>query len=82
MLQDETLSDDERQALNFWFGSVIGHEYAAELSELSEISWADDSGINGASVIFPKGYEQIVNLLSQNLQIELEQTVQDYLIAN
>jgi monoamine oxidase len=77
VLADETLSDDERQALDFWLGTVIGHEYAAELRELSALSWAEDEGYDGAEVIFQKGYEQIVNLLAQNLDIKLEQIVQE-----
>jgi monoamine oxidase len=75
--QSETLSAEEKQALDYWFGSAIGHEYAAELRELSALSWADDNEAIGAQVIFPKGYEQIVKLLSKDLDIALDQIVQE-----
>ena len=82
LLADETLSAEERQALDFWLGTTIGHEYAAELHELSALSWSEDEGMGGASVIFPDGYKQIVELLAADVAIELAQVVREIHLEN
>lgn len=78
VLDDEDFDAEERKALEFWFGTSIGHEYAAELRELSAKSWDDDEELDGPDVIFPRGYEQIVHLLATGIDdIRLEHAVQE-----
>jgi monoamine oxidase len=69
------LSPIELQQLNYSINAVIEHDYAADASDLSLLSWDEDERFGGGDVLFPNGYDQIVNNLAQGLDIRLNQAV-------
>lgn len=66
---------DELRKLNYGLNSLIEHEYAADVDELSV--WYGQYGeeFDGKDVIFPNGYGQIVQRLAEGLDIRLNHVV-------
>lgn len=66
---------DELRKLNYGLNSLIEHEYAADVDELSV--WYGQYGeeFGGKDVIFPNGYAQIGQRLAEGLDIRLHQIV-------
>ena len=72
-LQSRNLSDDKLLLLQYAINTVIEHEYAADVSQLS-LWWFDDqSEFRGPDVVFPDGYEAIPRYLAQEIDIRLEE---------
>jgi monoamine oxidase len=69
------LSNTELRQLNYSINAVIEHDYAADASDLSLLSWDEDERFGGGDVLFPKGYDQIVKNLAEGLDIRLNQAV-------
>jgi monoamine oxidase len=76
LAKEMDLSDDEQAALNFAINTVVEHEYAADVSELSLYYWDSDEAFDGEDVLFPGGYEQIVKGIAQGLEIKTEYVVE------
>lgn len=70
------LSNDEEAAINFAINTVIEHEYAADVSELSLESWDADEEFGGGDVLFPSGYDQIVKGIAEGLDIKTDHIVE------
>ena len=66
---------DELRHLNYVLNSIIEHEYAADVDELSV--WYGQYGeeFDGKDVIFPGGYSQLIQPLAAELDIRLNQIV-------
>ena len=66
---------DELRQLNYGLNSLIEHEYAADVDELSV--WYGQYGeeFDGKDVIFPGGYSQLIKPLAAGLDIRLNQIV-------
>jgi len=66
---------DELRKLNYGLNSLIEHEYAADVDELSV--WYGQYGeeFGGKDVIFPNGYGQMAEQLSKRLDIRLNHIV-------
>lgn len=65
----------DQTSLNFSINSMIEHEYAADVEELSAQYWDNDSEVMGGDVIFLDGYDQILDQLKTGLTIHTEQHV-------
>ncbi len=78
------LPDKPDQAtLNFSLNTVIEHEYAADAEELSAQEWDSGAELDGGDVIFPGGYDQVLEQLTAGLRISTAQHVSaiDYTAA-
>lgn len=62
--------------LNFILNTMVEHEYAADVGELSLWYWDESEVFDGDDVVFPGGYAQIPTQLAQGLDLRLEQVVQ------
>lgn len=65
---DRSLKNRPR-TLEYAINTEIEHEYGADVNDLSLFEWDQEGEFNGDDVIFPNGYEQIVNNLSKGLDI-------------
>ena len=72
----DSLSVHKRQQITYYLNTLIEHEFAADMAELSGKNWDDSDAFCGGDVIFPQGYAQISTFLAQGLNIQLSQTVQ------
>ncbi len=70
------LSETERQALDWLLEFNIELDLAADLDELSLLSWEEDETFGDTDILFPGGYEQIINLLTPGLDIRLNHFVE------
>ena len=71
VLAERGLDAQARRELDFAISSVIEQDYAADISELSFFYWDESGGFEGNDVVFPLGYEQIVNGVARGLDIRL-----------
>jgi monoamine oxidase len=76
VLNEWDLSDEERHALRAMVNITIEHEYAADVDDLSLWWWDSDDGFGGGDVLFPNGYDQVIQQLADGLDIRLNQIVQ------
>ncbi len=61
----------ERRYIEYLLNTGIEHEYAADLSELS-LYWFDDADeYSGPDVLFPAGYDQLVQHIAQGIDVRL-----------
>jgi monoamine oxidase len=67
----EGLTEGERRQLDRSINTSIEHEYAADASDLSLLYYDEDLAFAGADVLFPDGYDAIVNGLAGGLDIRL-----------
>ena len=74
-ISQNSLTEQEITALQYVANSYIAHEYATDLSNLSRDYFDIGSGFGEGEVIFPNGYEQIIDILKENLDIRLEHVV-------
>lgn len=76
ILQGESLSELEQRQLNYLLNTIIEHEFAADVAQLS--LWYGDEGdeLVGDDLIFPDGYDQLTNGLADGLNIRLGHVVQ------
>lgn len=74
-LELETLSERDRQLVEFILNSTVEHEYAGSADQLST-QWFDQSNTyRGGDVVFPDGYDQLTGYLADGLAVELGQSV-------
>lgn len=53
----------------------IEHEYAADVDDLSLFWWDEGEDDEGEDVVFPGGYQQVVEVLAEGLDVRLEHEV-------
>lgn len=53
----------------------IEHEYAADVDDLSLFWWDEGEDDEGEDVVFPNGYQQVVEVLAKGLDVRLEHEV-------
>ena len=75
-VEDENMTEDEMKKFNFALVWWLEGEYGGDASQISMLSF-EDMGyeMEGDEVIFPKGYGQIIDGLSDGLDIRLEHVV-------
>lgn len=67
--------DDDRRLWMYSLSSMFEHEFAADISELSIMSYDGPSTLRGGDVVFPGGYSQIVDVLAVDRDIRLNHAV-------
>ena len=67
--------DDDRRLWLHSLSSMFEHEFAADISELSILSYDGPSTLRGGDVVFPGGYSQIVDVLAAGRDIRLDHAV-------
>ncbi len=75
-LAEEDISADEKQIILYLLNTIVEHEYAADINNLSAFSFDQGEEFGGEDVIFPEGYDQIIALLADGLDIRLNVSVQ------
>lgn len=65
------LSAFERSGLDYLVNTTIEHEFAADVSTLSLFHYDEGELFGGRDVVFPGGYDQVVNTLAKDLDIRL-----------
>jgi len=75
-LADAGVSADEKQIILYLLNTIVEHEYAADISELSLFTFDEGDEYDGEDVIFPEGYDQIIEILAEGLDIRLDEIVQ------
>ena len=69
------LSDDDRRLWLYSLASMFSHEFGADISDLSILSYDGPSTLRGGDVVFPRGYSQIVDVLAAGRDIRLDHPV-------
>ena len=75
-LNNEGISADEKQIILYLLNTIVEHEYAADISELSLFTFDEGDEYGGEDVIFPGGYKQIIDILAEGLDIRLDEVVE------
>lgn len=81
VLEEEELSDTERQELEYAITAEIEQEYAADVEQLSRASWDEGRDDRGAHLLFPDGYDRVFEPLARGLDIRLEHPVSTVSLA-
>ena len=76
VFQEENLSAIEKREILYALNTVVEHEYAGDINALSAFYFDQGEDFQGEDVIFPLGYDQIVNVLAAGLDIRLNEKVQ------
>ena len=74
-LETHALTTTQRRYLEHLLNTTVEHEYGADLADLSLESVDGGSEYGGSDVLFPGGYGQIVEALSDGLDVRLGQAV-------
>ncbi len=75
-LAGQNLSPKAKQQLNYALNAVIEHEYAADVADLSLFYYDEGEEFEGEDMLFPNGYDQIMQGLAKDLVVKLEYAVQ------
>ncbi|MBK9178045.1 MAG: FAD-dependent oxidoreductase [Acidimicrobiales bacterium] len=75
-LQERSLTEADARRLAHALNTTIEQEYAADAAELSARWWDDDDELDGADVLFPDGYGQVVERLAEGLDVRLGHVVE------
>ncbi len=75
VLDDQEASPAERQKCRHLVHTMIEQEYAADLDDLSVWYWDDVEEFYGAHVLFPEGYDRVVEKLAAKLDIRIQHEV-------
>ena len=74
-LEARALNATQRRYLEHLLNTTVEHEYGADLADLSLEGVDGGSAHGGSDVLFPGGYGQIVETLSDGLDVRLRQAV-------
>lgn len=77
VINPQDLSEKERRLLDFNMGIEIKDSAAANLSDLSVKALLTLGGFSGEDVMFPQGYDQLLPLFTQDLDIRLNHRVHE-----
>ncbi len=69
------LGDEDRRLWLHALASMFSHEFGADISDLSIMSYHGPSTLRGGDVVFPEGYSQIVDVLAAGRDIRLDHPV-------
>jgi len=73
---EEDVDAADKSIILYLLNSIIEHEYAADIAELSAYYFDEGDEFGGDDVIFPDGYDQIIKILAEGLDIRLSEVVQ------
>jgi monoamine oxidase len=69
------INSQQEKLLNVFFISNIVTESGADLEQLSAWEWDEDEAFEGEDLLFPNGYDQMIQELAKGLIIEREHQV-------
>lgn len=69
------LTNDQQMLMAYLVNTVIEHEYAGSIGQLSAYYWDNDEAYPGEDVISVNGYDWLTTLLADGLDIRLNKTV-------
>lgn len=75
VLAEEALTAEDERQINYALNTLIEHEYANDISRMSLWYWDEDEDLPGDDVVFPGGYDWLVQALAAGLDIRLNQVV-------
>ena len=70
------LSPTDQEQVNFLLNSTLEQEYGGSVSQLSAHWYDDGEFFSGPDALLPGGYQGLVRVLAQGLDIRLQQAVQ------
>jgi len=74
---NQPLSPAAHAQLDFYVSSTYEQEYAGDATEMSAWTIDDNEVFPGDDLLFPAGYDQVIDYLARGLAIELNQVVQE-----
>ncbi|HSH04562.1 MAG TPA: FAD-dependent oxidoreductase [Anaerolineae bacterium] len=74
-LEEEELTATDKRYINYFLNSVVEHEFAADVSELSTQTLDGGDAFGGDDIIFKEGYGVLIDYLAEGLRIQLNQIV-------
>lgn len=74
-IKEEDLSKKEQMLLNYFVNTKIELEYSGSSNNLSALNFDSGEELSGEDVIFPNGYDQIIQLLIKNINIILNERI-------
>jgi monoamine oxidase len=72
-VDNQLLSD---LTMQYQLSSYMEFDAGGDISELSSLDWDSDENFSGADVLFPNGYDAVVEYLAKDFTIEKETIVQ------
>jgi monoamine oxidase len=82
VLKSQTLKPQESQLVQWWLNSELIIDRGADLESLSAWWFDEGESFDGDDYIFPLGYDQIINGLAKNLNIQRQQKVVEINTSN
>lgn len=82
LLAQRNISTRVQRELNYSINSAIEHEYGTDISNLSFYYWDESEEFAGSDLMFPNGFDQMMNRLAKGLDIRLEHIVQHIAYSN
>ncbi|USK35939.1 FAD-dependent oxidoreductase [Bacillus sp. F19] len=74
-ITEEDLSEKEQLLLNYYVNTTIEHEYSGSSYNLSALNFDSGEEFLGEDVIFPNGYDQIIQLLIKDIKININERI-------
>ncbi len=75
VMAERDLSEQQARRIAFAVASTVEHEYAAAVADLSGTSWDDSDAYGGGDVIFRDGYDWVVTMLAEGLDVRTNEPV-------
>lgn len=79
VLGGRSLNSQQQRYLNYSINTSIEHEMACDIGDLSARYWDPGEAFDGDDVLFPQGYDQVIQALAEKptpLQIQTQHIVQ------
>lgn len=81
-LKSQTLTPQQTQLVQWWMNSELIIDRGADLENLSAWWFDEGESFDGDDYIFPQGYDQIINGLAKNIDIQRQQKVMEINTSN
>lgn len=76
VLREKPLGARDLRLLNYALNTTVEHEYAADASQLSAWHFDEQQEFDGEDLIFAQGYQAIVDVAGQGLEVRLNHIAQ------
>jgi monoamine oxidase len=74
-IADEEITAAGRRSFDYAINATIEHQYGADVAELSLLFFDDTEMLEGGDALVPGGFDTIVNLLAEGLDVRLNSPV-------
>lgn len=75
VLAEQDLDERELRLIAYSLAATVEHEYAAALDNMNGTEWDESEAYGGEDVIFPDGYDWVVQMLAEGLDIKTGEPV-------